>query len=411
MSKHRFTWSIIKLVESFGRLQLSSAALTYHTLFAIVPIMSLMIAIAKGLGYDDLFILQIQNLFQGQEVISDSLLLYANSYLSNTKVTMWLGVGIGVALLLYSVFSIFSTIDSTFNMLWNEKKRSFGQLLKTFTIVLVMPFVVVMALVLWWSVSSIFSDSIVHEINVFIVSVATYILILFAAYKYIPKTKVKSKYALISACVCGSIFALMQYFSLYIISMFNYRNIYGDLASLMIFVLLIYFTWTICLAGSKWNYFLQKADEQERNDDYRSINHYYHKFLSILVLERIESLHPFSGSFKAEKLAENIEAEYDLPAHLTREILSYLRDKKIIFKERGGTLRLSKRYSERTIRQMLSDLDNAGRNSDAIQGFSHIHKNNALNSLWNMINNGAYDDEAILDTPVREILGIKNKTL
>ena len=179
----------------------------------------------------------------------------------------------------------------------------------------------------------------------------------------------------------------------------------------MIFVLLIYFTWTICLAGSKWNYFLQKADEQERNDDYRSINHYYHKFLSILVLERIESLHPFSGSFNAEKLAENIEAEYDLPAHLTREILSYLRDKKIIFKERGGTLRLSKRYSERTIRQMLSDLDNAGRNSDAIQGFSHIHKNKALNSLWNMINNGAYDDEAILDTPVREILGIKNKTL
>ena len=109
MSKHRFTWSIIKLVESFSRLQLSSAALTYHTIFAIVPIMSLMIAIAKGLGYDDLFVKQVQNLFQGQEVISESLLLYANSYLSNTKVTMWLGVGIGVALLLYSVFSIFST--------------------------------------------------------------------------------------------------------------------------------------------------------------------------------------------------------------------------------------------------------------------------------------------------------------
>ena len=79
MSKHRFTWSIIKLVESFSRLQLSSAALTYHTIFAIVPIMSLMIAIAKGLGYDDLFVKQVQNLFQGQEVISESLLLYANS--------------------------------------------------------------------------------------------------------------------------------------------------------------------------------------------------------------------------------------------------------------------------------------------------------------------------------------------
>lgn len=409
MSKHRFTWSIIKLVESFSRLQLSSAALTYHTIFAIVPIMSLMIAIAKGLGYDDLFVKQVQNLFQGQEVISESLLLYANSYLSNTKVTMWLGVGIGVALLLYSVFSIFSTIDSTFNMLWNEKGRSFGQLLKTFTIVLVMPFIVVMALVLWWSVSSIFSDSIIRELNVFIVSVATYIFILFAAYKYIPKTKVKSKYALLSACVCGLIFALMQYFSFYIISMFNYRNIYGDLASLMIFVLLIYFTWTVCLAGSKWNFFLQKADEQERNDDYRSINHHYHKFLCLLVLERIESLHPFSGSFNAGSLAANIEAEYGLPAHLTSEILTYLRDKKIIFKERGVALRLSKRYSERTVRQMLVDLDTAGRNSDAIQGLGRIHGNVALDCLWKMMNNESSLDDATLDTPIREILGITNR--
>ena len=92
MSEYRFTWSIIKLVESFSRLQLSSAALTYHTLFAIVPIMSLMIAIAKGLGYDELFEQLIKRIFKGQEVISESLLMYANSYLTNTKVTMWLGV-------------------------------------------------------------------------------------------------------------------------------------------------------------------------------------------------------------------------------------------------------------------------------------------------------------------------------
>ena len=227
MSKHRISWSLIKLVESFSKLQLASAALTYHTIFAIVPIMSLMIAIAKGLGYDDLFVMQIQRMFEGQEIISNSLLLYANSYLSNTKVTMWLGVGIGLILLLYSVFSIFSTIDGTFNMLWNEKGRSFQKLIKTFAIVLVL------ALVLWWSISSIFSDSIIRELNVLVVTVSTYVLLLFAAYKYIPKTKVKAKYAALSAAVCGSIFALMQYFSYHIISSFNYRNRYGDMASLM----------------------------------------------------------------------------------------------------------------------------------------------------------------------------------
>lgn len=407
MSKHKISWSLIKLVESFSKLQLASAALTYHTIFAIVPIMSLMIAIAKGLGYDDLFVMQIQRMFEGQEIISNSLLLYANSYLSNTKVTMWLGVGIGLILLLYSVFSIFSTIDGTFNMLWNEKGRSFQKLIKTFAIVLVLPFIVVLALVLWWSISSIFSDSIIRELNVLVVTVSTYVLLLFAAYKYIPKTKVKAKYAALSAAVCGSIFALMQYFSYHIISSFNYRNIYGDLASLMIFLLLIYFSWTVCLAGSKWNYFLQKAEEQEREDDYRSVNHHYHKFLCLLILERIESMHPFSGRFNAEALAANTEKEYGMPIHLTLDILRYLREKKIIFKGQKDTLHLSKRYSERTVGQMLNDLDNAGRNSDAMAILRDVHKDASFARLWEVVNGANIEKrEEILNTPVSKILGI-----
>lgn len=403
MSEYRFTWSIIKLVESFSRLQLSSAALTYHTLFAIVPIMSLMIAIAKGLGYDELFVQLVKRIFKGQELVSESLLMYANSYLNNTKVTMWLGVGIGLLLLLYSVFSIFSTIDSTFNMLWNEKGRSFKKLLKTFAIVLVMPFVVVLALVLWLSVSTIFNDTMVEEINILIVSVSSYVLILFAAYKYIPKAKVKTKYAAISAGVCGTIFGLMQYFSYYIISMFNYGDIYGKLASLIIFLLLIYYTWTICLAGSKWNYFLQKADEQERENEYKAINHLYHKFLCILVMERIESLHPFSSRFSAASIAENAEREYSLPAHLTLEIIRHLKEKRVLFAGRNDTLYMSKRFCGKSIGQLLGDLDIAGRNSNVMMTLESIHDNATLDHLWHVINNETEERE-ILDIPVRALL-------
>ena len=410
MSEYRFTWSIIKLVESFSRLQLSSAALTYHTLFAIVPIMSLMIAIAKGLGYDELFVQLVRRIFKGQELVSESLLMYANSYLNNTKVTMWLGVGIGLVLLLYSVFSIFSTIDSTFNMLWNEKGRSFKKLLKTFAIVLVMPFVVVLALVLWFSVSTIFNDTMVEEINILIVSVSSYVLILFAAYKYIPKAKVKTKYAAISAGVCGTIFGLMQYFSYYIISMFNYGDIYGKLASLIIFLLLIYYTWTICLAGSKWNYFLQKADEQERENEYKAINHLYHKFLCILVMERIESLHPFSSRFSAASIAENAEREYSLLAHLTLEIIKYLKDKRVLFSGRNDTLYMSKRFCGKSIGQLLNDLDIAGRNSNVMMTLENIHSNETLDYLWHVINSET-EGHKILDTPVRALLNVDCSTL
>ncbi len=406
MSKFRITWSLIKLIDSFSKLQLSSAALTYHTLFAIVPVMSLMIAIAKGLGYDELFIQQVRLLFQGQEAVSDYLLLYANSYLSNTKVAMWLGIGIGLILLLYSVFSIFSTIDATFNILWNEKGRSFKKRLKTFAFVMVLPFIVVLALALWWSMSSIFNNAIIKELNVFIVSVSTYILTLFMAYKFIPNTTVKTNYALLSAVVCGLIFALMQYFSYYIISSFNYRSIYGDLASLIIFLLLIYFSWTVCLAGSKWNYFLQKAEQQERENDYNSISHKYHKFLCLLVIERIESVYPFGGRFRATDLAANAESVYALPPHVTNDIIKYLINKKIIFSVRGDILQLSNRYANRTIHEMLVELDNAGRNKDIIVALEKIHENKSLDNLWRNINNNHTDNALLLNTQVNNILNI-----
>lgn len=409
MSKFRISWSLIKLIESFSKLQLSSAALTYHTVFAIVPVMSLMIAIAKGLGYDEMFIQQVRQFFQGQEAVSNYLLLYADSYLSNTRVTVWLGVGIGLILLLYSVFSIFSTIDATFNILWNEKGRSFKKRLKTFAFIMVLPFVVVLAVALWWSVSSIFNDTIIQKLNVFIVSVSTYILTLFVAYKFIPNTKVKTNYAFLSAVVCGSIFAIMQYFSYYIISSFNYRSIYGDLASLMIFLLLIYFSWTICLAGSKWNYFLQKAEEQEREDDYRSISHKYHKFLCLLILERIESVYPFGERFDASALAENAETVYNLPIHVTNDIIKHLISKKIIFNVKGDILQLSNRYANRTIREMLTEFDNAGRNKDIIVALNKIHSNEGLNSLWKSINGCRNHDSSLLNIPVNNILNIKKE--
>ena len=56
-----------------------------------------------------------------------------------------------------------------------------------------------------------------HVAAIAFIAAIAYVVILFAAYKYIPKTQVQAKYAAVSAGVCGSIFALMQYFSYYII--------------------------------------------------------------------------------------------------------------------------------------------------------------------------------------------------
>ena len=88
----------------------------------------------------------------------------------------------------------------------------------------------------------------------------------------------------------------MQYFSYVILSMFNnYRNIYGDLASLIIFLLLIYFSWTICMAGSRWNYLLQRADKLVRENKFTGISSNYQKFLCLMILDKAEQLCSLTG--------------------------------------------------------------------------------------------------------------------
>jgi hypothetical protein len=94
--------------------------------------------------------------------------------------------------------------------------------------------------------------------------------------------------------------------------------------------------------------------------------------------------------------------------HLTLDILRYLCDKKIIFKGRKDMLHLSLRYSERTVGQMLYDLDNAGRNSGTMEILNGVHKNASFARLWEAIS-GANECDEVMKTPVSKILGIANK--
>ena len=111
--------------------------------------MALLVAVAKVLGYGDAFREQVDNFFAGQEGISQYLLSFADSYLSNAQMNYWLGAGVGLVLLIYSLFSIFQTIDSSFNSLWNLPAHSLKKQLEVFVFILMVPFVGIIALALW----------------------------------------------------------------------------------------------------------------------------------------------------------------------------------------------------------------------------------------------------------------------
>lgn len=411
IDQNRNLWAIVKLCSSFGKLQQASAALTYHTLFAIVPVMALMVAVAKILGYGEIFKEQVQQFFHGQDIISDNLLGFADRYLNNTQVNFWLGAGIGLILLLYSVFSIFRTIDVTFNNLWNLPGRDFKKLLGIFAIVLLIPFLVIILLAIWWTMQSYLKGSIIHELNILIFSVATYVAVLFAAYKLIPRTKVKIKYAAIAALVCGSVFALMQYFSYVILSMFsNYRNIYGDLASLIIFLLLIYFSWTICMAGSRWNYFLQRADNLVRENKFTRTSNNYQKFLNLIILDKAEQLCSLIGKerFDMEYLTGVINTAYDIPPHISTVFTQSMINRGILIAVNNkNDYRIAAEYRHKTILELIGNLDKAGENEKAIEEAQYPHRNENAKQLWKFINGEQKTDGSEWNIPLENFFNAK----
>lgn len=360
-------WSFIKIITGPKKVKDAAAALTYHTLFAVVPVMALMIAVANLMGYGEAFRAKVEAFFAGQENIADELLKFVDMYLSNTDTNYLFSAFIGLAFLLYSVFSIFQTIDASFNSLWELKEHSLKKQIKVFLIVLLIPFVSILLLAIWMSISSFFDGKgLFHEMNVFMLTTCIYIAVLFIAYKFIPNTKVNIIHAAISATFCGIAFAIMQYSGSLILELFgSYKNIYGNLASLMIFILWIYFSWIICLAGSRWNYLLQEGYRLDAKDKYKRLSHNHRKFLTMLIIAKCkEATKENEGnSFTIKEIAEEMNATYGIPVYTATRIMYAMERRGIITTDNNDRYYLCDEFIQENEDELIDILDRAGNNN------------------------------------------------
>ena len=380
-------WSFIKFLTGPNKVKQAAAALTYHTLFALVPVMAMMIAVANLMGYGQAFREKVEVFFAGQENIANELLKFVDMYLGNTDTNYLFGAIVGLAFLLYSVFSIFQTIDESFNSLWELKEHSFKKQIKVFLLVLLIPFVSILLLAIWMSISSFFDGKgLFHEVNIFMLTTCIYIAVLFIAYKFIPNTKVNIRHAAISATFCGIVFAIMQYSASLILGLFgNYKNIYGNLASLMIFILWIYFSWTICLAGSRWNYLLQEGNRLDAENKFKRLSHNYYKFLTMLAIAKCKEMTKESESktFTIKEIAAEMSATYGISVHAATKIMYTMERKGIIAADNNDRYSLCNEFMQDSETQLIDILDRAG-NNDVKEIEQHL--NEQEKELWQKIN-------------------------
>ena len=349
-----------------------AAALTYSTLLAIVPIMAVVFAIARGFGYSRFIEVWFRQAFESQPQAAEVIIGFVNSYLVHTKSGVFLGIGL--IFMLYTVLMLVSNVEDTFNEIWQvTKPRS---IFRTFTDYLAVFFVFPIFIVLT-SGLSIFMATIANSMPDFmllgptlrfLIDLSPYVLMsamFVALYVFMPNTHVKVSAALVPGILAGIAMQGLQIFYIHSqLFLSSYNAIYGSFAALPLFMLWVQISWTICLFGAELSYTNQNLDYYDYDADTHEISHRYRLMLSALLMSHI--CKRFANGQKALSALE-LRQLTTIPIRFVNELLFELLNAGLIVEltsdEKGETSRFmpAEDVSRMTLGLMIDRLESQGK--------------------------------------------------
>lgn len=327
---------IILSVQQFfnDRISVRASALTYSTLLSIIPILAILFAVAKGFGFDSIIESEFRNNLNGEQ--ADLFISWIHSYLQHTKSGVF--IGIGLVMLLWSIYILTDDIEKSFNAIWQVKRprTMFRKFTDYFSMILVLPLLIVFSSGLTIFMSTYIKQMATFEVLApilqFLVQLIPYALtwgMFICLFIFIPNTKVKLRHAWIPGILAGSAFQAWQYF--YINSQIwvsNYNAIYGSFAAIPLFLLWTQISWTICLVGAEISFVSQNLESFYYGKETANISRRYHDFFCTIILSTICKRFELG---KKPLTAECISGELQIPIRLTRKILYELQDVDLVY--------------------------------------------------------------------------------
>ena len=249
----RFLWRRFRDDQCFE----TAGALSYTTLFAIVPMLAAVIAIVSVFpafaGLRDSVTRFIFRSFvpAAGETVQGYLLQFADNA---SKLTLF-----GVLFLLASALMMMASIEDRFNRIWRVASRRKGtaRLLLYWAALTLGPILVtagvgvsswVYAQPLWRGVAG-------HGVAGFRLWLLAPFLItwvgLSVLYQAVPNCRVRWRDAITGALVAAVLFEFARKgFAAYVQGVANYKEVYGALAAIPIFLIWVYLSWVIVLLGA-----------------------------------------------------------------------------------------------------------------------------------------------------------------
>lgn len=234
-----------------------ASALTYTTLLALVPLMLMMVLVLAAFPDFSSWGQTIQDFIFSNFIPATGDVI--QSYIGGVIKQAGQLSAVGLVFLLITAVLMLFNIEQAFNVIWrvDKKRNGLSAFLLYWALLTLSPILMGLSLVI---------SSYVISMSVIAGAVAKYGLIKIALpilpfilaviaftilYVAIPNCRVPLRYGFLSAVFTAALFEIAKsLFTLYLMSSRTYQVLYGALATVPIFLLWIYISWTIILFGA-----------------------------------------------------------------------------------------------------------------------------------------------------------------
>ena len=233
--------------------QATAAALTYQTLFAVVPLLTVMYAVLNAVeAFKDLSV-EVEG-FLFDNVVPENV-VNLQDYLHDFSTQAQSLSLPSLAFLGVTAFLMLFTIERTFNEIWRvrEPRQGYQRFLMYWAVLSLGPILVGMGFVI---TTYLMAMPFLSDVDQYTGALGYLPILLSAAmltlvYVVVPNCAVSFKHAVVGGLLVAIAFEMAKYLFGFVMSRSSFEVIYGAFAAVPLFLLWIYVSWTIVLMGAE----------------------------------------------------------------------------------------------------------------------------------------------------------------
>jgi membrane protein len=345
------------------RLQLRAMALTYLSLFALVP--ALVVAFSVVQAFTGMTAIRVRV----DEFLIENLAVGARTaiepYLARFVKNAHAGSAglVGGALLVWSAVSLFRNVEHALNDIWRvQRRRPLKQLALTYWAGLTLgPILLAASLTLGHAVETFLGRS--PLARGFTQGAALLLTCAFfgVLYLIVPATKVRPRAAVFGGVFAGVAFEVAKAAYTWVVArFFKYHAIYGSVAAVPIFLVWLNLSWTILLVGARLAFVAQHARVLLRGHVPSATPLGRERLAALALLEVARAFHRGEPPPQPEEVADRI----DMLPEPVREVLALLRANGLTTETASGGLLPARPLAQLTladVRRVVSGAAQASR--------------------------------------------------